>query len=100
MSLPPSPRRSPGRSGLHGRWVAGLLALLLGAALASVGAVAGAQQDPGTSPPESSAPETSAPDTNASDTTAVIRFTAPKPGRYRFYCKYHQQEMQGWLTVT
>ncbi len=34
------------------------------------------------------------------DTTAVIRFTAPKPGRYRFYCKYHQQEMQGWLTVT
>jgi plastocyanin len=34
------------------------------------------------------------------DTSAVIRFTAPKPGRYRFYCKYHQQEMQGWLTVT
>jgi plastocyanin len=34
------------------------------------------------------------------DTTEVIRFTAPKPGRYRFYCKYHQQEMQGWLTVT
>jgi plastocyanin len=33
------------------------------------------------------------------DTTAEIRFTAPKPGRYRFYCKYHQQEMQGWLTV-
>ena len=33
------------------------------------------------------------------DTTAQIRFTAPKPGRYRFWCKYHQQEMQGWLTV-
>jgi plastocyanin len=33
------------------------------------------------------------------DTTTVIRFTAPQPGRYRFYCKYHQQEMQGWLTV-
>jgi plastocyanin len=32
-------------------------------------------------------------------TTAEIRFTAPPPGRYRFYCKYHQQEMQGWLTV-
>jgi plastocyanin len=34
------------------------------------------------------------------DTSTLIRFTAPKPGRYRFYCKYHQQEMQGWLTVT
>jgi plastocyanin len=34
------------------------------------------------------------------DTSALIRFTAPQPGRYRFYCKYHQQEMQGWLTVT
>jgi plastocyanin len=34
------------------------------------------------------------------DTSTVIRFTAPRPGRYRFYCKYHQQEMQGWLTVT
>ena len=34
------------------------------------------------------------------DTSTQIRFTAPKPGRYRFYCKYHQQEMQGWLTVT
>jgi plastocyanin len=33
------------------------------------------------------------------DTIALIRFTAPQPGRYRFYCKYHQQEMQGWLTV-
>jgi plastocyanin len=33
------------------------------------------------------------------DTSTVIRFTAPRPGRYRFYCKYHQQEMQGWLTV-
>jgi plastocyanin len=33
------------------------------------------------------------------DTNALIRFTAPEPGRYRFYCKYHQQEMQGWLTV-
>ena len=34
------------------------------------------------------------------DTSTQVRFTAPKPGRYRFYCKYHQQEMQGWLTVT
>jgi plastocyanin len=33
------------------------------------------------------------------DTHTVVRFTAPEPGRYRFYCKYHQQEMQGWLTV-
>jgi len=33
------------------------------------------------------------------DTTSQVRFTAPKPGRYRFWCKYHQQEMQGWLTV-
>jgi plastocyanin len=33
------------------------------------------------------------------DTSALVRFTAPQPGRYRFYCKYHQQEMQGWLTV-
>ena len=33
------------------------------------------------------------------DTSTLIRFTAPQPGRYRFYCKYHQQEMQGWLTV-
>jgi plastocyanin len=33
------------------------------------------------------------------DTSTEIRFTAPQPGRYRFYCKYHQQEMQGWLTV-
>jgi hypothetical protein len=33
------------------------------------------------------------------DTSTQIRFTAPEPGRYRFYCKYHQQEMQGWLTV-
>jgi plastocyanin len=33
------------------------------------------------------------------DTSTVVRFTAPEPGRYRFYCKYHQQEMQGWLTV-
>ena len=29
------------------------------------------------------------------DTSTEIRFTAPQPGRcYRFYCKYHQQEMQ------
>jgi plastocyanin len=33
------------------------------------------------------------------DTSAKVSFTAPEPGRYRFYCKYHQQEMQGWLTV-
>jgi hypothetical protein len=57
--------------------------VLLGAALASVGAVAGAQQAPGTDPPETTAapdttvapdttaaPDTSAPDTSAADTTA------------------------------
>jgi plastocyanin len=33
------------------------------------------------------------------DTSTLVRFTAPEPGRYRFFCKYHQQEMQGWLTV-
>ena len=33
------------------------------------------------------------------DAHALVRFKAPDPGRYRFYCKYHQQEMQGWLTV-
>ena len=33
------------------------------------------------------------------DTSAKVSFTAPEPGRYRFFCKYHQQEMQGWLTV-
>jgi plastocyanin len=34
------------------------------------------------------------------DSSTQISFTAPpQPGRYRFYCKYHQQEMQGWLTV-
>ena len=33
------------------------------------------------------------------DSTAQVRLTAPKPGRYRFWCKYHHQEMQGWLTV-
>jgi plastocyanin len=33
------------------------------------------------------------------DKSTLVRFTAPEPGRYRFYCKYHQQEMQGWLTV-
>jgi plastocyanin len=33
------------------------------------------------------------------DGRALVRFTAPEPGRYRFYCKYHREEMQGWLTV-
>jgi plastocyanin len=37
--------------------------------------------------------------TLAPDAHALVRFKAPDPGRYRFYCKYHQQEMQGWLTV-
>jgi plastocyanin len=35
----------------------------------------------------------------APDAHTVVRFKAPRPGRYRFYCKYQQQEMQGWLTV-
>ena len=87
MSLSPSSRRRSDRSRLRARWVAGLLAVLLGAALASAGAVAGAQQAPGTDPPETSAPadtaapetsaptdttppETSTPDTTAPDTTA------------------------------
>jgi len=33
------------------------------------------------------------------DAHALVRFKAPESGRYRFWCKYHQQEMQGWLTV-
>jgi hypothetical protein len=45
--------------------------VLLGAALASAGAVAGAQQAPGTDPPETSAPDTTAPpDTSVPDTSA------------------------------
>jgi hypothetical protein len=60
-----------------------VLAVLLGVALASVGTVAGAQQAPGTDPPETTAapdttvapdttaaPDTSAPDTSAPDTSA------------------------------
>jgi len=35
----------------------------------------------------------------APEAHALLRFKVPGPGRYRFYCKYHQQEMQGWLTV-
>jgi Cupredoxin-like domain len=30
---------------------------------------------------------------------ALIRFSAPSPGKHRFYCKYQRQEMQGWITV-
>jgi len=70
VSLSPSSRRRSGRPRLRARWVAGLLAVLLGAALASVGAVAGAQQAPGTDPSATSAPETSAPDTSAPETSA------------------------------
>jgi len=71
VSLSPSSRRRSDRPRLRARWVAGLLAVLLGAALASVGAVAGAQQAPGTDPPETSAPaDTAAPETSApTDTT-------------------------------
>ena len=71
MSLSPSSRRRSDRPRLRARWVAGLLAVLLGAALASVGAVAGAQQAPGTDTPETSAPaDTAAPETSApTDTT-------------------------------
>jgi plastocyanin len=29
----------------------------------------------------------------------LLKFSAPGPGRHRFYCKYHRQEMQGWITV-
>jgi hypothetical protein len=71
VSLSTSTRRRSDRPHLRARWVAGLLAVLLGAALASVGAVAGAQQAPGTAdPPETSAPDTTAPDTSAPDTSA------------------------------
>jgi hypothetical protein len=97
MSLSPSPPRRSGRSVARARWVAAVLAVLLGAALASVGAVAGAQQAPGTDPPESTAapdttvapdttaaPDTSAPDTSAPDTTApdtsAADTTAPDQG--------------------
>jgi len=71
VSLSPSSRRRSDRPRPRARWVAGLLAVLLGAALASVGAVAGAQQAPGTDPPETSAPaDTAAPETSApADTT-------------------------------
>jgi len=71
VSLSPSSRRRSDRPRLRARWVAGLLAVLLGAALASAGAVAGAQQAPGTDPPETSAPDTTAPpDTSVPDTSA------------------------------
>jgi hypothetical protein len=70
VSLSPSSPRRSGRSTMRARWVAAVLAVLLGATLASVGAVAGAQQAPSTDPPESSAPETTAADTTAPDTTA------------------------------
>jgi hypothetical protein len=30
----------------------------------------------------------------------LVKFAAPGPGKLRFYCKYQQQEMQGWITVT
>jgi len=30
----------------------------------------------------------------------LVKFSAPGPGKHRFYCKYQQQEMQGWITVT
>jgi len=31
--------------------------------------------------------------------TTTISFSAPKPGTYRFYCKYHLQMMEGAVTV-
>jgi plastocyanin len=31
--------------------------------------------------------------------TTTISFTAPRPGTYLFYCKYHLQMMQGAITV-
>jgi hypothetical protein len=71
VSLSPSSPRRSGRSVARARWVAAVLAVLLGAALASVGAVAGAQQASSTDPPETSPPETTAaPDTTAVDTSA------------------------------
>jgi plastocyanin len=32
-------------------------------------------------------------------TTTTVSFSAPKPGSYRFYCKYHLQMMEGAITV-
>lgn len=32
-------------------------------------------------------------------TTTTISLSAPKPGTYRFYCKYHLQMMEGAITV-
>ncbi|SRR6266508_1801047 len=29
----------------------------------------------------------------------VLKFSAPSPGKHRFYCKYQREEMQGWITV-
>jgi heme/copper-type cytochrome/quinol oxidase subunit 2 len=31
--------------------------------------------------------------------TTTISFSAPQPGTYRFYCKYHLQMMEGAITV-
>jgi plastocyanin len=31
--------------------------------------------------------------------TTTVSFTAPRPGTYLFYCKYHLQMMQGAITV-
>jgi plastocyanin len=31
--------------------------------------------------------------------TTTLSFSAPKPGSYLFYCKYHLQMMQGAITV-
>jgi hypothetical protein len=67
--------RPPRRSGLRAPWVAGVLAVLIAAALAGAGAAAGAQEadDAGTATSvEGQAPDSSAPDaTDATDDTAT-----------------------------
>ena len=62
------------RSGLRAPWVAGVLAVLIAAALAGAGAAAGAQEadDAGTATSvEGQAPDSSAPDDTATDDTAT-----------------------------
>jgi hypothetical protein len=79
VSLSPSTRRRSDRPRLQARWVAGLLAILLGAALASVGAVAGAQQAPETSdPPETSAPAETTPPADTTPPDTVVDTTPPE----------------------
>jgi hypothetical protein len=65
--------RPPRRSGLRAPWVAGVLAVLIAAALAGAGAAAGAQEadDAGNASVQGQAPDSTAPDDTATDDTAT-----------------------------